>query len=262
MKSKKIKNTLLVVLALVIVSAASVAATFAIVSADLGSKDNTFSNEEITVEISEQKWDGEPGTGETDENIPTNSLGEEMAKSYSPNMVIPKNPMLTNISDSAAAKGADPKEWVAIKAVYTAKVKANGTVTEYTYTGTQFEQAIAKLCTGTDKDSAVQGIGTGWTANANKTVFYYNTAVANKESTRRLFDFVKINDIQPVASGANAGKYQISTYASASITAPTYVYADELPEFHINLKGYAVQYDGTNLDTATKAKTPLDAIIP
>lgn len=256
MKSKKIKNTLLVVLTLAIVSAASVAITFAAVNANLGSKDNTFSNEEITVEISEQKWDGEPGTGENDENIPTDSLGEEIAKSYSPNMVIPKNPMLTNISDTAAAKGADPKEWVAIKATYTVKIKVNGVETEYTYTGTQFENHIAKLCTGTTKDNAVQGLGTGWTANANKTVFYYNTAVANKESTSRLFDFVKINDIQPEASGANAGKYPIVNPSN------TRIYADELPEFHINLKGYAVQYDGTNLDTAEKAKPQLDAIIP
>lgn len=259
MKSNKIKNVLLIALTLVIVAAASVAITYAAVSANLGSKDNTFSNEEITVEISEQKWDGEPGTGETDEDIPTEELGSEIAKSYSPNMIIPKNPMLTNISDTTAAVGADPKEWVAIKATYTAKITVNGTVTEYTYTGTQFETAIAKLYTGTDKTTATAGLGSDWTANTDKTVFYYGKAIGNKESTERLFNFVKINDIQAETTGDNAGKYAIKTYNASGVE--TTVYADELPEFHINLQGYAVQYDATNLDTATKAKVPLDELV-
>lgn len=259
MKLKKIKNTLLVVLTLALVSVASVAITYAAVSADLGYKENTFTNEDLAVEISEQRWDGTPGTGETDESIATKDLGSELAKSYSANMVIPKNPMLTNISDTSAAQGSDPQEWVAIKATYTVKVKVDSVETTYTYkTGTRFEQAIATLCTGT-KESPTQGLGIGWTANTDKTVFYYNTAIANKVSTTRLFDFVKINNLQPEASGTYQGKYKILVTTDAGVDEE--VYADELPEFHIKLEGYAVQYDGTNLNTAAKAKTPLDALM-
>lgn len=255
MKSKKIKNTLLVVLTLAIVAAASVAITFAAVSANLGSAENTFSNDEITVEISEQKWDGTPGTGETNLNITTEKLGKTIAQSYSSEMIIPKNPMLTNISETAGTVGGDPKIWVAIKATYTAEIKVDGVTTEYTYTGSLFEQAIAKLYTGEDKDTATEGLGTGWSANSDKTVFYYADTVANRNSTNRLFDFVKINAIEPEASGTYAGKYKILAPNGSNL------YADELPEFHITLKGYAVQYDTTNVDTAVKAKTPLDTLI-
>ena len=130
MKLKKIRNALLVVLTLALVSATAVAITWAATSPnDFGNKDNTFTNNpKITTAIREETFDGldydgknpvgginEPAA-DTDiipsspEETPNfeirlpdgtqittvDALGTTLADSYMPDQDIPKNPSMKN----------------------------------------------------------------------------------------------------------------------------------------------------------------------
>lgn len=242
MKSKKIKNALLLVLTLTAVAAASVAITFAAVQSSLGSEENTFTNETISVELTEVKWDNDPASNGTDagdvidENDPDAKagLGEEKAKSYSVGMEIPKNPKLTNISDTANPSNTAPAEWVAMTVEYS--ITVNGAKKVFT-SYDQFAAAIATV--SSDKGGT---FNSAWTGNGTKTVFFYNSTLNNYASTETLFDKVTINNITPNASG----EY---TFTVGTETVKT----DALPQFNITLNGYAVQADGISNVEAAKA---------
>ncbi len=247
MKSKKIKNALIAVLTLAVVSAASVALTYAAVQSSLGSKDNVFKNESIAVELTEVLWDNEPATNGTDTTIdetnPTEKagLGEEKAKSYSVGMEIPKNPKLTNISDLTNTSNADPAEWVAMTVEYSITVNGQKKVfASYD----QFATAIATI--SSDKGGT---FNSAWTGNTSKTVFFYNKTLDNYKSTETLFDKVTINNITPNAEG----KYTF-TVGSETIT------TEDLPQFNITLNGYAVQAEG--IASVDAAKAAFVGVIP
>lgn len=248
MKLKKIKNTLLVVLTLALVSVASVAITYALVESSLGSAENTFTNEEISVQLSEVAWDRTKGPNDTDADVPEDGKnGQAMALSYSAGQSIPKNPKLSNISDTSNGATTDPQEWVAIKATYSATVVVDGTSTTYTYDN--YSDFLA--ATGAQVHSAVTNANgfntTNWEANTAQTVFYYKTKLDNKASTATLFDTVEMQ-----ALATENGKYV--TYDADG----NEVLADSLPSFEIKLEGFAVQAEAVVYATA---KDELDKLM-
>ncbi|MDD6396209.1 MAG: hypothetical protein PUB37_08555 [Firmicutes bacterium] len=249
MKLKKIKNTLLVVLTLALVSVASVAITYALVENSLGSATNEFTNETISVQLSEVKWDGEMGPNDTDADVPADGQkGRDMAQSYSAGQSIPKNPKLSNTSDTSATATTDPQEWVAIKATYSATAVVGGVSTTYTYTN----YADFLAATGAQVHSAVTAADgfntTDWEAkDANNTVFYYKTKLDNRASTATLFDTIEMK-----ALATESGKYKILDASGSEVL------ADALPTFEIKLEGFAVQADAVVYATA---KTELDKLM-
>ena len=123
MKLKKLRNALLVVLALALVSATTVAITWATVTGKnlSNQKENNFTNNpEIGLEFQEPTFDtitwGNERPGGDNEGVPTgdipaadqpvlpngdpitdgSELGYNMAQKYTPEMRIPKNPQLRN----------------------------------------------------------------------------------------------------------------------------------------------------------------------
>ena len=162
MKLKKIRNALLVVLTLALVSAATVAVTMALQKASIDAVENKFTNNpDIKVKFQEPTFDnldwdherttdpneGVPtgdawpnGTQDTDKpQLPNGSrisspdgLGYNLAQAYSPESYIPKNPQLrnsTNDSNESRFEGENKKqngttsdEWVALGVKYTLKI--------------------------------------------------------------------------------------------------------------------------------------------
>ena len=159
MKLKKIRNALLVMLTLALVSASAVAVTLAYVPAKIDSATNTFANPNLDVKIGERKWDGEDYDGKghytpdggsrteydgssskpipslpTDSvemdtgTIPAEQLGVNQAKQYSEGATIPKNPSLKNNTSDVATLGSfTGDEWLAMTVDYRIKVYDNST---------------------------------------------------------------------------------------------------------------------------------------
>ncbi len=141
MKLKKIRNALLVVLSLALVSAATVAITWAAATQNKldDSKDNTFTNNpNIAVSIKEDEFDGldwdEPRTGsdpsKKDDQVSSDpDLGFNIAQSYGPGTNVPKNPKLKNTTKTASSQfvtsghykpsTVTSDEWVAMTLKYT-----------------------------------------------------------------------------------------------------------------------------------------------
>lgn len=249
---QKIKSALFAALTLGLVAATAVAYTWAISGseADFNNKENTFTNGSIAAELSEVGWTGTKGTNDTDGDIPDSALqGKNAAKNYTATSVINKNPKMTNTSTLNKA------EYVAIHADYYAII--NGET--YYYTRSQFESNIAQLCTGTTSTPSV-GINSNWEASTDGDMFYYKAKLAQGASTERLFDVVKIN------MTASGGVYTINTYTAAGVTTPNPSGSEvpktttNLPEFHIILKGYAVDAKDFGDNYGTKKTEIQDAL--
>ena len=340
MKLKKIRNALLVVLSLALVSAATVAITWAAAtSKDLeGSKDNEFTNNpDISLQFQELTFDDVPWgetrtatddtvpSGETDtEHDPTlpdgtkiekgKDLGYNLARSYTANQVIPKNPQLKNNTDtthflSSIIKPDDvtADEWVALGVKYkmtipdvvyakndgdshTGADAANAIAVTAVDTGTSntafagdtitfdsyadFATAIAKVeyapgsqaltalsqhqRTGTTEDTDTwKDISTG----SKGTLFMYNKKLAVDGETKTLFDAVHINNVarKYVSTGSGTLQlYELQITAKTSATTNNqltnkYIYVTALPQFDIQLTGYAVQADNVAYADAPEA---------
>lgn len=276
MKLKKIRKALLVVLTLALVSATAVAVTWAFTEAKLTGKDNEFHNEDISAELTEWEWDGKPSSVDSDPSHTitsgTPTLGEELAKSYSPEMTIPKNPSISNISDTSAT-GTEPTEWVAMTVRY---YLIDGEDKYYFSGYTDFAKAIATV--RSDKNAG--GFNTtDWAPkdDSDNTVFYYKTLLNNKAMTATIFDDVVINnstnlDAFKTVTGDNVA-YVYGTNSNTAINCPltkiaangtvtknaTFTNAKTYPEFHIELKGYAVQ--GNAFTAYTAAASELNKLI-
>lgn len=236
MKLKKIRNAFLFVLTLALVSAAAVAITYAL-GTSMGNAENTFTSEpNIDVEISEVDFDNSTGFGENT-HPDTYELGEVKAQKYYPAATIPKNPKLTNTSTEANA------EWVAMTLEYQVKINGNW----YTYPGyTEFSAALA----------TVDAWNSSWEekTGSNKTVFYYKSTLAKNANTDSIFENVIIKSTF-TQSGSN---YVITYYTSP--TTSTTATVSSLPDFRINLKGYAVSAD-TIPSYGNDSKGALDNLI-
>ena len=249
MKLKKIRNAFLFVLTLALVSAAAVAITYAL-GTSMGNAQNTFTSEpNIDVEISEVDFDNSTGYGETTHTAPY-ELGQDKAQKYYPTATIPKNPKLTNTSDEPA-NGETNDEWVAMTVEY--KVKINSTW--YTYPGyTEFKSALASVYTSAELEFNT----TDWKAHDGKnTIFYYKKEkLQRNHNTTSLFNSVKIKETFTTTNVNNKDKYVITYYNNGTAATEN---LDSLPEFQIDLKGYAVS--AKSIATASAAETPLYNLI-
>lgn len=278
MKLKKIRNALLVVLTLALVSATAVAVTWAYTEGSFSNAENTFTQEGITAQLTEKLWDG--GKPDNDSvNLPSTTVkGETMALSYSPNMTIPKNPSITNNSDSSNTTSNDPAEYVAMTVRY--YLTNDEGATRYYFSGyTAFKNAIAKV-QFSNSGTVTDGFNTNnWDEKdgSDGTVFYYKAILNNWNTSATLFDDVLINPTDTLDSYKNAttSKYTYTgltkyVVATGAKTADQTFESTGYPEFHIELKGYAVQaYTSaksgndivkTNIGYAT-AKGELDKLI-
>ena len=294
MKLKKIRNALLVVLTLALVSATAVAVTWAYTEDSFKNAENTFGNEEISAKLTEQKWDGDKPTPETPA-LPENfKYGQNLATSYSPEMHIPKNPSITNISDPDHKTNAEPSEYVAMTVRYYVTDDTTGK-TKYYFPGyAEFSAALATV-QHYENDTMTTGFNTNdWEekAGSNGTVFYYkreadnNGIVENWKTTATIFDEVLINGSTALNSpdyyNSGTNKYSYSGLTKVVETTTNGVTtlnteknqtftSDNYPEFHIELQGYAVQAKtsaknaaGTLENTAiglNNAKPELDKLI-
>lgn len=336
MKLKKIRNALLVVLSLALVSAATVAITLAAsTETSLTAKENTFTNNpSINVSLREPLFDGitnwstdrigdstsdipaadadlSDGTGDNAFTFPAgftkgSDLGYYKARAYTAGASIPKNPMLKNTSNPTFVAANNKNsvtsdEWVAIGLKYTLVVPSgacradssknvnigdgssatnamgvaaitNGsthanyggaTITFETYD--DFAATIASV-----KSGASAGFSSSWTDISStvdaKVLFGYNSKLAKGEVTPALFDSVEIKT--PIGSlyvndGTNVKQYYPITIMNGKVgTDDTKInetiYLNNLPEFKIQLKGYAVQ--GDNLATLSAAQSALQAL--
>ena len=276
MKLKKIRNALLVVLTLALVSATTVALTWAYVKKTFTEVPNTFTNNEnIALDITEPDWFGEvkegkeytsendyaPGDAVTTGIIKGNNNGEKLADSYYPGLDIPKDPRITNISNPSTTDNdvkAASQEIIGANLQFIVK---NGT-TEYAYPSYDaFKKNIATVKYGAGKND---GYNTTWKPlNDDDLNLYFTKTVGWKRQTDHIFDWVTIN---PVSNDVGDGK----TYATLNAVPVNVdgIYTDgtnysvkvydktlndgaggykrintftNLPEFDIKIKGYAVQ---------------------
>lgn len=305
----KIKDALVAICIVAIVSATAVAITWATLVGNQmeDSKVNTFASPGASVQIAEDKFDGKNWDGTkatvTDgkltlpisggEELNAN-LGEEKAKAYTMGMAIPKNPMLKNdltaLTAAQNTAGITNKEWVAMTATYRLKVDAVYTLTESggsysASTGTgptltsgyyvfasrsAFETAIATLSGGSISGgsyalystvSAEEATGKWVSADTGKdTTFYYTKTLDTGDSTSALFETVTINSSITSRSATLSG--QSETFYQINLGGTSY-WLKGLPQFQIELKGYAVQADGVAWKSGTTypAKTALDNLI-
>ena len=269
MKSKKIKNALLVTISLALVAAASVAITWAAyLGGSMGDQTNTFtSSPVISLGISEPNWTGTQtytGSGSDGykdasggsspdallDGITSTNNGSKKAESYYVGETIEKDPRLTNTTVSTDT--TDSPEYVGMKVKFYVKV---GTDWKAYPSYTQFAACIATVQTGTSSPST--GFNTSsFNASGNKTDFYiYKNTLARHAQTANLFDSVKINDLGTKDTANNASAITYSSGNNAIIQGKdnqySYVYYDgntparasstNLPEFKIEITGYGVQ---------------------
>ena len=348
MKLKKIRNALLVVLTLALVSATTVAITWAAkTKVELADdKTNEFTNNpNIGLQFRELTFDTLPfGTDRSadDSNVPKSGnltddqkqtlpdgsqittaagLGYNMARSYSTNDYIPKNPQLRNSTNTQNAddgsnpfdssnelNGSTSDEWVALGVKYTLNIpatvyKKDDSNAEHTgadaahaitvtpvsagtsntaYAGdtvtfdnyTDFTTAIATVgyvasdATNKALSASTTGIRAGTTNNTETwkdistgtkgTLYMYNKIVQQNGVTTTLFDTVHINNV--AQRYVNTGSGVLNLY-ELTITAKTsaatnnqltseVIYVSTLPQFEIDLKGYAIQADNVSYDVA------------
>lgn len=99
------------ILSLALVATMAIGGTLAYMSATTGEKENRFiAAAGISGQIAEPKWDGKDFDG-TDVAQPISPLGKELAQTYYPTLVIPKDPTLKNTSE-------DLDVWMAMKVTY------------------------------------------------------------------------------------------------------------------------------------------------
>lgn len=242
-KNSRLKKVLLAAAAIIVVASLTAGLTIALLS-DTDSKENTFpGSPAIKLQLNEPKWDGyTDGTGDGKTANPdytgTDTLGLEIAQSYQPKSVIPKNPTLTNTSDDSAVNN----EYVAMKVVY--QVRSNTTGDE----GTQGEFINVTY----DQFTKIAQINFD-TAHWNKTattsdkgdIYCYGsttalTPVAKKVSTSELFTTVTVNNLTMDPNKATT----LDLGDGVSVTCA----ANCLPEFQVLVYGSAIQADN-NTDT-------------
>lgn len=176
-KKKDIKTTLRNLLVLILVAVISVAGTLAFLNDQTSKKVNTFTGSAgIDITLTEDDWD---------------ATGEAMAANYTPKMIIPKNPTLTNTS---TADNSD--EWVALRVDYTYGDGDTATTRddlEY--------NLIETLEIDTDKWFKLTTKESG---NATKYDIYLYKSKLAKDATATLFTQVKIKS-QTDLSGKQLG---------------------------------------------------------
>jgi len=207
------KKTIIRLTAIVAIASIIAGFTLAYLTDVTSAKTNTFTaSNGIDIQLAEPNFDNIPFTGESAQYADnTNAaLGMNRAKNMVPGRVIPKNPMVININDAS-----DPQPvWVAVKLTY------SGTADTY-----DLIDAFAQI----DLNA------TDWYINADKTVFYYKTTLANAAKTNPIFTTITID----------------STALNSSVK-----------DFVIDITAYAVQAESINITDLTSAQTIFHSAFP
>lgn len=263
MKLKKIRNALLVVLTLALVSATAVAVTWAYVNKTLGSQTNTFTNtEEIDVGISEPNWKGEPtyaspySPGDSVDQSITKDVndGKTLANKYFAGLSIPKDPRLTNISYPTTTNQSQKDSSTEIVGVKLSYIVKDDSSNSYEYPSyADFRDSIAKVAFGS---TPTDGYNSNWIAfDTNQLYLYHKAPIAWHAQTSNIFDYVVINTVSSITDYNNIpsdakGIYTNGTNYSVRVYDPTLnsgdggykrITTNSLPDFDIKIKGYAVQ---------------------
>ena len=233
-KKKNIKTTLRNLLVLILVAVISVAGTLAFLNKQTEKKVNTFTGSAgINLTLTEDKW-----TAVADDGV---TQGEEMAKNYTPKMVIPKNPTLTNTS---TADNSD--EWVALRVDYT--YGAGNTAT----TRTDLED---NLIESLNISSDWIKLSTKETASGNATnydIYLYKNKLA-KGATATLFTQVQIKQQSELMDTDGTAKTKLGGSGGTDVIDSNGKFID----FKITLYGAAIKNDAsisaslTELDNAS-----------
>ena len=218
-KNKKAewKKNIKIAIAMLLVATISIVGTLAFLAANSDKKENTFTGSTgISVELTEPGW-----TQITNDTI---VQGEEMAESYTPKMVIPKDPRLTNNSD------ADCDEWVAMRVEYI----YDGSETNLTTLQDTVIETLAIDTTNWYKLSTVKNKTDSETETTNYDIYIYKRKVSRttttsggsstvtEGSTSNLFNQVVIKDQKALKTNSvfdsNNNKYKdfkITLYGAA-----------------------------------------------
>ncbi len=247
------KQVLTTATAMTLTAALAVGGTLAYFSSVTDTKKNTFtSSKSITTVLEEDKWKADSGEG------------------YTPGKVIFKNPVIRNESSTG------DEAWVAIKLDY---VDGDGEKLDYSV----FKK-YAQIFTG-DVETGLDTYNAGWekltTNDEGSEIWIYKTIIPADQTaasaTAPIFDGVQINKlIKNVWSGGEA-THTVKTYENGALVdvdvdvttwSPDVQYFDEngnptlmgtLPDFSIDVKGYAIQADlFTEIDPDTKAQVLTD----
>ena len=297
MKLKKIRNALLVVLTLALVSAATVAITWAYINKTFTEVPNTFTNNEnIALDITEPDWDGEiksgkaytsgngyaPGDAVTTGITKGENDGKTLADSYYPGLDIPKDPRITNISNPTTTDNAVKAASQEIIGANLQFIVKNG-ATEYAYPSYDaFKKNIATVKYSTSKTPGYNGNWKQFDTNDDLNLYFTET-VGWKGQTDHIFDWVTINPVNSEDVGAgktyatlddvsvdvdgiytDGTKYSVKVYNGAT---PSRIQLTKLPDFDIKIKGYAVQSqpfglaDGADISGNTNAKNALKSLM-
>ena len=296
MKLKKIRNALLVVLTLALVSATTVALTWAYVNKTLTEAENTFTNNEnIALDITEPDWDGEIKEGK--EYTPANNYnpgdavttgitkgkndGKTLADSYYPGLDIPKDPRITNISNPTTTDNA-------VKAASQEIIGANlqfivkDGATEYAYPS--YDAFKKNIATVKYSASKTPGYNATWAkfSDDDDLNLYFTKTVGWKGQTDHIFDWVTINPVNSEDVGAGKtyttlndvpvddvdGIYTDGTNYSVKVYDKTLnngaggykrIQLTKLPDFDIKIKGYAVQSQPFGLEDGASIASNDDA---
>lgn len=268
MKLKKIRNALLVVLTLALVSATTVAITWAYLNSTFTEAKNTFTNNEtINIDITEPDWAGEietgkeyteangynPGDAVTSGITKGTNNGAKLADGYYEGLDIPKDPRITNTSNpnttDADVKAAST-EIIGAKLQYVVKDDS----TEYVYPSYgDFKDSVATVKFSTSK---TDDYNTAWAAfDDTKLYLYHKAPIGWKGQTAHIFDWVTINDVTELGDGetladdipadakgiyTDGTNYSVRVY-NADAGEFTRITLTTLPKFDIKITGYAVQ---------------------
>jgi len=234
------KKFVLGLTSLVVASAVAIGGTLAFMTAKTDEKVNTFTaiGSNVSGLIKETTWDNSIFTGDAPSTIPTENLGVTKAGAMTPNMTIPKDPMLKNTSPIAV--------YMAIKVTYSSRAAFTSTPAVAATKTTAAIPEIPALATLRDANGN-EGVNSGWVkyasvglsdyyvyaTNASSLTSVGTTSTTNK--TAALFNSVKIN--------ADATNSQIVSH-----------------NFSITVKGAAVQTSDITIDQAkTQLTNALDA---
>ena len=295
----KIGSAVAAVLTLGLISATAVAYTMAsTTSANLGSKTNSFSNQNANVQLAEPRWNGQPyGSVDTDApttgasktytdysnndasvTTPASAFGQNMAKAYKPSQAIPKDPSLKNSSEIP--------EYLALAVDYKIKFPAGTTFVTSDSTGDGSQVSpykVSALAADTTAKYNTRGafqtaLATlndldtdNWndispTSNAGRLYMNKNVVAPSAHTTTPLFKSVTVTAKTPVyiaTSGTPAGSpilaYPIELTGSDYI-GKTIAYVENYPPFDIELQGYAVQAKTNSYaSNATASATTIDS---
>lgn len=225
------KKMLITLCSVALVLAVTVGATLAYLSAQTDKKENVFTvGAGITGELKEPLWDGDNFTVSNNRvdisGVSDNQLGKNLAVSFVPGRVIPKDPAVENTSAIDVC--------IAVTLDYS--VSGNAATYSEVFGTTGFAEM-----NGANK--------TNWDYADDMSMAYYTVKVAPDDKTDTIFDSVKIKDL--------AKEIDVTDAAGNVII-------HKMQGFQIDIKAYLIQAEGyTDADGKLTAEgiTALNEVI-